>query len=252
MFGNGDGGGGPSAVMLERLRRTRAAGLHSDRSGEQLPLVKTGFSLSDFFESTRKKTDNGKSLPAWYVLEPTNTDDQGWRAVPRTTSGCADFSSPDQTQFSGFGTSDQGSRVYLDTRLHPDQVLLPQRGKLLSFRLKSRADDQRFDNLWESLCLCMFHDTLPGSSIHIAVEDYDRKFAAIHKTAKELFDEAAKALGGSADSNSVINTLPSHPRKEVVSLGSGEVGVAETDAHTLCGKAERYEPSESKGVTGMS
>lgn len=65
MFGNGDGGGGPSAVMLERLRRTRAAGLHSDRSGEQLPLVKTGFSLSEFFENTRKKTDNGKTLPAW-------------------------------------------------------------------------------------------------------------------------------------------------------------------------------------------
>jgi alpha-mannosidase len=67
MFGNGDGGGGPSAVMLERLRRTRAAGLHSDRSGEQLPLVKTGFTLSEFFENTRKKTNNGKSLPAWYV-----------------------------------------------------------------------------------------------------------------------------------------------------------------------------------------
>jgi alpha-mannosidase len=67
MFGNGDGGGGPSAVMLERLRRTRATGLHSDRSGEQLPLVKTGFSLSEFFEHTRKQTDNGKSLPAWYV-----------------------------------------------------------------------------------------------------------------------------------------------------------------------------------------
>lgn len=71
MFGNGDGGGGPSAVMLERLRRTRAAGLHSDRSGEQLPLVKTGFTLSEFFENTRKKTDNGKSLPAWCVSRLT-------------------------------------------------------------------------------------------------------------------------------------------------------------------------------------
>jgi alpha-mannosidase len=100
--------------------------------------------------------------------------------------------------------------------------------------------------------LCMFHDTLPGSSIHIAVEDYDRKFAAIHKTAKELFDEATRALGGSSDSKSVINTLPSHPRKEVVSLGNGEVGVAEVNAHTICGKAEKYEPSESEGVTGMS
>lgn len=65
MFGNGDGGGGPSAVMLERLRRTRAAGLHSDKSGAEVPLVKTGFTLSEFFEHTRKKTDNGKVLPCW-------------------------------------------------------------------------------------------------------------------------------------------------------------------------------------------
>jgi alpha-mannosidase len=97
----------------------------------------------------------------------------------------------------------------------------------------------------------MFHDTLPGSSIHIAVEDYDRKFAAIHKTATELFDEALRALRGDSDSKSVINTLPSHPRKEVVSLGDGKLGVAEVDAHTLCGRAARYEPSESEGVTGM-
>ena len=98
----------------------------------------------------------------------------------------------------------------------------------------------------------MFHDTLPGSSIHIAVEDYDRKFAAIHKTAKDLFDEATRALGGSSDSGSVINTLPSHPRREVVSLGNGEVGVAEVDAHTLCGRSKKYEPSESERVTGVS
>ena len=98
----------------------------------------------------------------------------------------------------------------------------------------------------------MFHDTLPGSSIHIAVDDYDRKFAAIHKTAKELFDEATRALSGKSGSKSVINTLPSHPRKEVVSLENGEIGVAEIDIHTLCGKAERYEPSESEGVTGKS
>ena len=98
----------------------------------------------------------------------------------------------------------------------------------------------------------MFHDTLPGSSIHIAVDDYDRKFAAIHKTAKELFDEATRALSGDSDSMSVINTLPSHPRKEVVSLENGEMGVIDIGIHTLCGQAEKYEPSESEGVTGKS
>ena len=98
----------------------------------------------------------------------------------------------------------------------------------------------------------MFHDTLPGSSIHIAVDDYDRKFTAIHQTAKELFDKATRALSGNSDSKSVINTLPSHPRKEVISLGNGEIGVAEMGIHTLCGQAEKYEPLESEGVTGKS
>lgn len=98
----------------------------------------------------------------------------------------------------------------------------------------------------------MFHDTLPGSSIHIAVDDYDRKFALIHKTAKELFDEATRALSGNSGSKSVINTLPSHPRKEVVSLENGETGVVDIGIHTLCGKAEKYEPSKSEGVTGKS
>lgn len=99
----------------------------------------------------------------------------------------------------------------------------------------------------------MFHDTLPGSSIHLAVEDYDRKFAAIHKTAIELFDEAINALGEERSSKSslVINTLPSQHRKEVVSLGDGKLGVADIDAHALCGKAEKYDPCESDSVTGM-
>jgi hypothetical protein len=97
----------------------------------------------------------------------------------------------------------------------------------------------------------MFHDTLPGSSIHLAVEDYDRKFAAIHETAKNLFHEGIKALEGESGSKSVINTLPSHARKEVVSFEDGKMGVAEFDAHTVCGKVERSEPSESESVTGM-
>lgn len=98
----------------------------------------------------------------------------------------------------------------------------------------------------------MFHDTLPGSSIHIAVEDYDRKFAAIHKAAKELFDEARKALGGEPKTRLVINTLPSHARKEVISLGDGKFGVAELDPHMLTGNVESYELPESGSVSGMS
>ncbi len=53
--------------MLERLRRARAAGMECDRSGGELPLIKTGVTLRDFFEMTRERTRNGTILPDWRV-----------------------------------------------------------------------------------------------------------------------------------------------------------------------------------------
>lgn len=95
----------------------------------------------------------------------------------------------------------------------------------------------------------MFHDTLPGSSIHLAVEDYDRKFAEIHQTAKDLFHEAIEALHDDRkrlfSEVSYINTLPSLPRREVVC--SGGWCVASVDMASLCGTTQDLQPNE--GVT---
>lgn len=65
LFGHGDGGGGPSQVMLERLRRIRATCSASDKSGESVPLPRTGVTLSEFFENLRQTTANGQTLPDW-------------------------------------------------------------------------------------------------------------------------------------------------------------------------------------------
>ncbi|KZT66211.1 glycoside hydrolase family 38 protein [Daedalea quercina L-15889] len=56
VFGNGDGGGGPLAKMLENLRRIRAAGNNS----RELPPVNMGHSVDEFFEFLAKKSDAGK------------------------------------------------------------------------------------------------------------------------------------------------------------------------------------------------
>ena len=64
LFGNGDGGGGPTPPMLEKLRRARAVGKRNDIGG-QLPLVKMGGSFSEFYNSVRKETKNGNMLPNW-------------------------------------------------------------------------------------------------------------------------------------------------------------------------------------------
>lgn len=64
LFGNGDGGGGPTPPMLEKLRRARAVGLTAE-SGGHLPLVRMGGSMDEFFESVWEETHQGRRLPNW-------------------------------------------------------------------------------------------------------------------------------------------------------------------------------------------
>jgi alpha-mannosidase len=60
-FGNGDGGGGAVAPMLESLRRIRAA---ADKSRD-LPKVSMGQSVEDLFHHIIKTTNNGEDLVDW-------------------------------------------------------------------------------------------------------------------------------------------------------------------------------------------
>ncbi len=65
LFGNGDGGGGPTPPMMEKLRRARAIGLNDECGRGELPLVRMGGSIDEFFDSLRKETDGGNKLPNW-------------------------------------------------------------------------------------------------------------------------------------------------------------------------------------------
>ena len=58
LFGHGDGGGGPTPEMLEKLRRCRGL---SD-TVDLLPRVKLGVTVDDFYNDLLKKTNNGKDL----------------------------------------------------------------------------------------------------------------------------------------------------------------------------------------------
>ena len=66
LFGHGDGGGGPAPEMLERLRRARAVGVQNDPKGAEVPMIKVGDGMGDFFEMVRRKTKNGGTLPTWW------------------------------------------------------------------------------------------------------------------------------------------------------------------------------------------
>lgn len=109
---------------------------------------------------------------------------------------------------------------------------------------------QRLGGLWESLCLCMFHDTLSGSSIRLAVKDYDATFRKIQETGNELLRSTILALESPLKSEGavVLNTMVGIPRRQVIRLPSGDLGIAETSGSHLSGSIEYLAPAS--GVTG--
>jgi len=81
-FGNGDGGGGPLAPMLENLRRCRAV---ANENGE-IPKVKMGNSVDEFYDNLVKTTDNGKKLPTW-CADFRSLFPSGLRLIEHLTAG---------------------------------------------------------------------------------------------------------------------------------------------------------------------
>jgi alpha-mannosidase len=60
LFGNGDGGGGPTSLMLEKLERFMSLG----ETEPEVPKVRIA-KVSEFFDHISKKTHAGKDLPTW-------------------------------------------------------------------------------------------------------------------------------------------------------------------------------------------
>ncbi len=50
--------------MLEKLRRARAIGKHTFAGG-QIPLVRMGGSMDEFYAAIREETADGRELPNW-------------------------------------------------------------------------------------------------------------------------------------------------------------------------------------------
>lgn len=94
----------------------------------------------------------------------------------------------------------------------------------------------------------MFHDTLPGSSVRIAVEDYDKEFAKILQTGQEMKDSALRALQSHSTRTStettVLNTLPGIARHEMVQINGGEYKLVTGDIGELHGSVTRLEPKQ--------
>ena len=190
LFGNGDGGGGPHASMLERARRFQGA---AETVGGRLPDLKIT-SPEDFFEHLE---ENSKDLATYHG-----------EIYLESCRGC--YTSQARTKLNNRNA---------EKLLHDLEFLAT---------VVSTADPSwkypknALDNLWQTTLLCHFHDVVPGSAIEMVYEDagvlYKELFANGNKLYTELLQQLKLSENVSAESDvAFLNTLQ-WPRSEIVHI----------------------------------
>lgn len=195
VFGKGDGGGGPLREHLEKLRRCRGI---SDEVG-LLPRVKMGDSVEDFYDRLEQKAANGTDFVTWYG--------ELYFELHRGTY-----------------TTQANNKLYnrkSEIMMHDLEYL----ATLATLKSKSyQYPKKEFDEIWENVLLCQFHDCLPGSCIEMCYDDSDKIYASNFKLGTKLKEDALSVLGLSTDAMGdgryvALNTLP-WPRSELVKIPS--------------------------------
>lgn len=197
VFGKGDGGGGPTRDMLEKLRRCRGL---SDKIG-LLPRVEMGNSVDDFFEQLERKAENGTEFVTWYG--------ELYFELHRGT-----YTTQANTKL-----NNRKSEIMLRD-LEYLATLATMKSKTYQYPKKD------IDDMWEGVLLCQFHDCLPGSSIEMCYDDSDQLYAEIFRTGARAKADALSVLGMTEsmrreDNLVAVNTLPWH-RAELVEISSAK------------------------------
>lgn len=192
LYGHGDGGGGPTEEMVEKIRRER--GLANKTAA--IPTVHLGKTVEDFYDHLLDNSDQGSSLPTWrgeIYLEfhrgtyTTQADVKKWVRL-------------------------------LEVKVH-DLEWVATMVSLTSPTYKYPAREIR--DIWEDLCLCQFHDVIPGSCIGMVYYEevkpmLKKNLAAVDK----LTDTALAELDKDGKENPRwLNTLP-WERNELVEVDS--------------------------------
>jgi len=205
LFGHGDGGGGPTREMLQRLARV------ADVDG--LPKVDSG-TARDFFQRT--ETESGDALATWrgeLYLERHRGVFTTQAAVKRANR-----------------LAERALReAEMWSCLHPDGPTAYPAAQL--------------DEAWKLTLLHQFHDILPGSSIHTVYDEAARDHERAQCLATEAIDAATQAIAARVDTEGttrpvVVFNAATHPRTEVVDIEGAlrtvpvpACGYALVDAH---------------------
>src|SRR5829696_61168 len=157
VFGHGDGGGGPTAGMLEGARRT------GDLQG--VPRVQLA-PTAEFFDRLDEDLADAQAIVGELYFEYHR------------------------------GTYTTQARTKRGNRAGERLLGEAEAAAALAHRLgRAEYPAGELRALWETLLLNQFHDILPGSSIREVYEDAERDLAQVAARARELRDAAVAALG---------------------------------------------------------
>ncbi|EPQ65113.1 Bgt-1283 [Blumeria graminis f. sp. tritici] len=207
VFGKGDGGGGPTWEHLEKLRRCRGM---SDTIGK-LPRVHMGKSVDDFFDQLERKIENGLDLVTWYG--------ELYFELHRGTY---------TTQ-----AKNKRNNRFGEIMLRSIELL----ATISSTQAGYKYPKEKIDEMWEAVLLCQFHDCLPGTSIEMCYDDSDALYTKVFETGDKILKEIYGVLGiqslqSTKNKLVALNTMPWY-RKEIVSIGEGQMGIARGDGQLL-------------------
>ncbi|KAL8912339.1 MAG: hypothetical protein Q9171_002626 [Xanthocarpia ochracea] len=193
VFGKGDGGGGPTFEMLEKLRRCRGL---SDKTG-RLPRVKMGDSVDDYFAMLEKKAEDGTEFVTWYG--------ELYLELHRGT----------YTSQANNKRNNRQSEIILHDIEYLATVATLKNSNYL-------YPKEEIVDIWEDVLLCQFHDTLPGSCIEMVYRDSDELYAKVFKAGEKLLQGALSALELNSTTShkselKAVNTLP-WPRAEIAKV----------------------------------
>ena len=192
-FGFGDGGGGPTAEMLEIARRQKK-GLPG------LPKARIGFA-GDMLKRLEKNIRDNPRLPGW----------QGELYL----------------EFHR-GTYTSNARNKKNNRdcefLMLDAEMLSVASGLLA---GTAFPKQTLHECWETVLINQFHDIIPGSSIREVYENCDKEYAYLRKTTGEIRKNAQDRIvsGIGTDKNYVVFNPHSFTGSGYVDVGRKTVFV---------------------------
>ncbi|KAM9753087.1 alpha-mannosidase 2C1 [Menidia menidia] len=195
LFGFGDGGGGPTQLMLDRLR------LIQDTDG--LPRVQMSSPDSLF---SQLQADSAL-LCTWtgeLFLELHNGTYTTQAQIKRENRQC-------------------------EAQLHDIEIA----SSLALCRDRTfQYPQEKLQQLWRLLLLNQFHDVIPGSCIGMVVEDALKDYEEIRRDGNALLREAFDALGSKGSSVGVFNSLP-WERREVIQITDGSKKLALVSAPSV-------------------